>query len=72
MDELIAVGTAGLLGLVLTLLLALGGILWISGMVWSAWYSGNWQGVSWVAAALLIFALGYAGTGFWLRKTGRI
>ncbi|HII99016.1 MAG TPA: hypothetical protein HA272_07165 [Methanoregula sp.] len=72
MDELIAVGTAGLLGLALTALLLLAGILWISSLVWEAWCCGNWSGVIAAGCALFVFALAYAGAGIWLQKTGRI
>ncbi len=72
MDELIVVGTAGLLGLALTALLLLAGILWIFSLVWEAWCSGNWSGVIAAGCALFVLALAYAGTGIWLQKTGRI
>jgi hypothetical protein len=71
-DELVAVGTAGLLGLVLTVLLLIGAIIWISGMVWSALSSGDWQGVGRIAAVLLGIAVVYTGIGVLLQKSGHI
>jgi len=72
MDELVAVGTAGLIGLALTALLLLGGIFWISSIAWEAWCSGDWSGIFQAGTILFVFALAYAGTGIWLQKTGRI
>lgn len=72
MDELVAVGTAGLIGLALTALLLLGGIIWFSTLAWEAWCSGDWRGIIQAGTVLFVLALAYAGTGLWLQKTGRI
>ncbi len=72
MDELVAVGTAGLLGLVIAALLLIGAIVWLSGMVWSAISSGDWHGVWRIAAVLLGIAVVYTGVGIFLQKSGHI
>jgi len=72
MDELVAVGTAGLLGLILAALFLFGGIIWILGMLWNAYLTGDWQRIGQVAGVLFIVALWYTGAGVWLQKTGRI
>lgn len=72
MDELVAVGTAGLIGLALTALLLLGGIIWFSTLAWEAWCSGDWRGIIQAGTVLFVLALAYAGTGLWLQKAGRI
>ena len=72
MDELVAVGAAGLVGLVLTVLLLLGGICWIALLIWSAYITGQWQGIAEIFGILLILIAGYAAIGIWLQKSGRI
>lgn len=72
MDELVAVGVAGLLGLVIAALLLIGAVAWISGMVWSAISSGDWQGVGLIVAVLAGGAVVYTGIGLFLQKTGHI
>jgi hypothetical protein len=72
MDELVAVGTAGLIGLAVTGVLLIGGILWVSSVVWNASVTGNWAGIAEFFLALILLAALYTGTGIWLQKTGRI
>jgi hypothetical protein len=72
MDELVAVGTAGLLGLAITGILLVGGIWWIASVIWNASVSGNWTGIAEFVIVILLLAAGYIGTGLWLQKTGRI
>jgi hypothetical protein len=72
MDELVAVGTAGIIGLFLTGLVLLGIIWWIAARIWSAFVTGDWGTDAEIVLALLVLACGYAVTGIWLRKTGRI
>jgi hypothetical protein len=72
MDELVAVGTAGLIGLVLTALLLAGIIWWVAARVWGAFVTGDWWTDAGIVLALLLLACGYAAAGLWLRKTGRI
>jgi hypothetical protein len=72
MDELVAVGTAGLLGLLITGILLIGGIWWVASVVWNAYISGNWAGIAEFFIVLILLAFGYICTGLWLQKTGRI
>jgi hypothetical protein len=72
MDELVAVGTAGLLGLVLAALLLFGIALWTMSLLWNAWITGNWWTDAEFFAGLALLIAGYTGTGLWLQKTGRI
>ena len=72
MDELVAVGTAGLIGLFLTALILIGIIWWVAARVWSAVVTGDWGTDAEIVLALLLLAAGYAVTGIWLQKTGRI
>ncbi|NMB78835.1 MAG: hypothetical protein GYA23_07040 [Methanomicrobiales archaeon] len=72
MDELVAVGAAGILGLVITALLILGGIAWGIAGVWDAFRTGNWEPVAQAALVLVVLLAAYTGTGLWLRATGRI
>jgi hypothetical protein len=72
MDELVAVGTAGLIGLAVTGLLLIGGIWGIASVVWNAYISGNWAGIAEFFLALVLLAALYTGTGIWLQRTGRI
>jgi hypothetical protein len=72
MDELVAVGTAGLIGLFLTGLALIGIIGWVAARVWNAFVTGDWWTDAEIMLALLVLACGYAITGIWLQKTGRI
>jgi hypothetical protein len=72
MDELVAVGTAGLIALLLSFLLVLGILWWIAARVWSAFVTGDWWTDAEILVVLVLLAAGYAATGVWLRKTGRI
>jgi hypothetical protein len=72
MDELVAVGTAGLIGLALTALVLIGIIWWVAARVWNAFVTGDWWTDAEIMLALLVLAAGYAATGIWLQKTGRI
>jgi|GEM_PF-1813566 len=73
MDELVAVGLAGIIGLFVTGLVLLGIIAWVAARIWSAFVTDDWW---WTDAeillALLVLATGYAVTGIWLQRTGRI
>lgn len=72
MDELVAVGIAGLIGLVLTAVLVVGVIVWVATMVWNAFITGDWWTDAEILLVLLLLAGGYTVTGIWLQKTGRI
>jgi hypothetical protein len=72
MDELVAVGTAGLIGLFLTALVLIGIIWWVAARVWSAFVTGDWWTDAGILLALLMLAAGYAITGIWLQRTGQI
>jgi len=72
MDELVAVGIAGLIGLVLTAVLVVGVIVWVATMVWNAFITGDWWTDAEIMLVLLILAGGYTVTGIWLQKSGRI
>jgi hypothetical protein len=72
MDELVAVGTAGLIALVLSFLLVAFVIWWIVARVWNAFVTGDWWTDAEIMAVLLLLAAGYAATGIWLQKSGRI
>jgi hypothetical protein len=72
MDELVAVGTAGLIGLFLTALVLIGIIWWVAARVWNAFVTGDWWTDAGILLALLVLAAGYAVTGIWLQRTGRI
>lgn len=72
MDELVAVGIAGLIGLVLTTLVVLGITWWVAARVWAAFVTGDWWTDAEIILVLILLAAGYAGTGIWLQRTGRI
>jgi uncharacterized membrane protein YwzB len=72
MDELVAVGTAGLLGLILTALLLAGVTWWVAARVWNAFVTGDWWTDVEILLILVMLAMGYTVTGIWLQKTGRI
>ncbi|MCK9581189.1 MAG: hypothetical protein M0Q92_12200 [Methanoregula sp.] len=72
MDELIAVGTAGILGLLLTALIGVWAVWGIASMVWGLQSSGDWQAIGRIVLVMVVAAAAYIGTGLWLRKTGRI
>lgn len=72
MDELVAVGTAGLVGLFLTGLVLIGIICWVAARIWNAFVTGDWWADAEIMLALLVLAAGYAATGIWLQRTGRI
>jgi hypothetical protein len=72
MDELVAVGIAGLIGLALTALLVVGVIMWVAMIVWNAFVTGDWWTDAEILLVLLLLAGVYAVTGIWLQKTGRI
>jgi hypothetical protein len=72
MDDLVAVGTAGLLGLLLTVLLLVSAAGCIMVSVWNAYTRGAWQEIIQIFFILGIIITIYYGTGLWLRKTGYI
>lgn len=72
MDELVAVGTAGLVGLALLALVLAGAAVYILGLIWSAWIQGELSLLARILALLGGFAALYLGTGLWLQKSGRI
>jgi len=72
MDELIAVGTAGLVGLAVTAILVIAGIWWLASQVWTAVTAENWDYIYGISLLLLLLITGYTLTGLWLRKTGKI
>lgn len=72
MDELIAVGTAGLIGLAALALLLAGAAVWVAGLIWTTWILGDTAGLVRILAILAGLAVLYLGTGLWLQKSGRI
>lgn len=72
MDELVAVGVAGIIGLFVTGLVLLSIIAWVAARIWSTFVTGDWWTDAEILLALLVLATGYAVTGIWLQRTGRI
>jgi hypothetical protein len=72
MDELIAVGTAGLVGLAVTAVLVMGGIWLLASHVWTAVSTEDWNFIYGISLLLLLLITGYILAGLWLRKTGKI
>ena len=72
MDELVTVGVAGISGLVLIAIVLVGAVFWIGGLVIAASSAGDWHAITVIFGILAIILAAYAGTGFWLQKTGRI
>jgi len=72
MEELVATGIAGLVGLFVAVIAILFGIVFILGMVQAAFVSGNTERILIVCGIPVILAAAYVGTGLWLKKIDRI
>lgn len=72
MDDLVMVGAAGILGLVLVAVIGAGAVIWIAHLLYAAFLSGDWQAIGRIVAVLLTVAGLYLGTGLWLKKAGQI
>lgn len=72
MDDLVMVGAAGILGLVLIAVLGAAVLIWAIHDILTAFLAGDWGSVCYIIAAILAVATLYLGTGLWLKKTGYI
>ena len=72
MDELVAVGLAGIIGLIIIALALAGAVLITVSALQIAWSSGDLTRVTGIILALTLLAASYTGIGLWLQKTGRI
>lgn len=72
MDDLVMVGAAGILGLVLVAVLGAVVLIWAVHHFLTAFLAGDWGSVGQIVAAILAVAALYIGTGLWLKKTGHI
>jgi hypothetical protein len=70
MDNLVAVGAAAIIGLVLAGLLVLGGVVLAFDLLLTAWVTGDWSSVISFFPMAILLVLGYLGIGLWLRKAG--
>lgn len=72
MDDLIIAGTLSIIGLYAAAVFSAAVILMIIIEIAGAAGNGDADRILAVTGAVLIFITAYAGTGFWLKKSGRI
>jgi hypothetical protein len=72
MDDLVLAGTLAVTGFYASVLLIIGGLLYVFFSLWNAWIAGK-TGLAILGMLVIIFAvLGYISAGLWLRRTGCI
>jgi len=72
MEDLVATGIAGLVGLVVAIVAFLCAILFFAGAIYAAYLTGNTPRLLILCAIPVIIAVAYVGAGLWLRKHDRI
>jgi len=72
MDDLVASGIAVLLSLLAVAAILIAGIVYVILLELHAFANGDYLFVLGSIGVLFLLCVGYAGTGLWLRRTGRI
>ncbi len=72
MDDIVMVGAAGILGLVLVAIVAASAVIWVALLLYAAFLSGDWMAIGRIISAIIVVAGLYIGTGLVLKKAGHI